>query len=244
MADGNEGEMAGGFVDLRANTPTNYSIDVVIPSDFESTVSLKFGWGKTSGDDIEDNGSVTVQVKDVSFKTTTSIPDPDATTTPGPTTTTAKPTTTPTTTTAKPTTTSLPSTTPVTVKPSTLPTTKAPVTVAPTKKSSGNNNRKTTSKKNTVVNKISKAKIKKVVRKKKSLKLKLKKIKGANGYQIKYSDVKNFDGYWTKRTSKTKVTLKKLDRKTKYYLKVRAYKKVGSVYQYGKYSKRKKVKTK
>lgn len=94
------------------------------------------------------------------------------------------------------------------------------------------------------VTKLGKTKIKKVARKKKSLKLTLKKVKGASGYSIKISDQKNFDGYWTKKTKKIKVKLKGLDRKTKYYMKARAYKKVGSSYIYGKYSAKKTAKTK
>lgn len=201
VADGNENPLEESIIELKANTPYYYQTDVDIPDDFDSTVSLKFGWGKMSGDTIEDNGQVSVEVKDVSFKTTASIPDPDYTTTPGPS------------------------------------TTKAPTTKAPTTK------KVTPTKKKTVV-KVGKAKIKKVTRKKKSLKLKLKKIKGATGYQIRYSDSKKFDGYWEKNTRKLKVKLKKLDRKTKYYIKVRAYKKHSNVYIFGKFSKRKKVKTK
>lgn len=94
------------------------------------------------------------------------------------------------------------------------------------------------------VTKLGKTKIKKVARKKKSLKLTLKKIKGASGYSIKISDQKNFDGYWTKKTKKIRVKLTGLDRKTKYYMKARAYKKVGSSYIYGKYSAKKTAKTK
>ena len=125
VADGSEGAINEDIIELKANTPYYYKAIVDIPDDFDSTVSLKFGWGKMSGDSIEDNGQVNVEVKDVSFKTTASIPDPDYTTTPGPT------------------------------------TTKAPTTkkVSPTKK------------KTTV--KIGKGKIKKVTRKKTSLKLKL-----------------------------------------------------------------------
>ena len=91
---------------------------------------------------------------------------------------------------------------------------------------------------------VKKTKIKKVVRKKKSLKLTLKKIKGAKGYLVRYSDNKKFDGYWDKKTTKPTITLKKLDRKTKYYIKVKAYKKSGKGYVYGKFSKYKVVKTK
>ena len=137
-----------------------------------------------SGDTIEDYGSLTAHVSDVSFVTTTSVPDP----------------------------------------------TKA------TKKT-------TTTKKATKVT-VNKAKIKKVVRKKKSLKVKIKKMKNVTGYHVKYSDSKKFDGYWEKYIKKTSVKLKNLDRKTKYYIKARAYKQVGNRFYYGKFSKTKKAKTK
>ncbi|MCR5430641.1 MAG: glycoside hydrolase family 16 protein [Eubacterium sp.] len=228
VADGSEGQMAGDIVQLQANVPYYYQTTVEIPSDFDSTVSLKFGWGKMSGEEttIEDFSALNVQVRDVSFVTTTSIPDPAYTTTPAPTT--AKPTT------------KAPTTAPTTVAPTTpVVTTKTPVVttkkVNPTKKPTPTTKKKV---------KISKAKIKKVSRKKKSLKVKLKKIKGVSGYQVRYSDAKNFDGYWEKNTRKTTIKLKKLDRKTKYYIKARGYKKSGNVYVYGKFSKRKKAKTK
>ncbi|MBP5773460.1 MAG: glycoside hydrolase family 16 protein [Eubacterium sp.] len=202
VADGNEGQLGGAIVQLRANTPYYYETTVEIPEDFDSSVSLKFGWGKMEGDTIEDGGQLSVRVKDVSFITTTTIPDPAYTTTPAPST----------------------SKTPATTK-----------AVTPTKKSS--------SKKAATV-KLGKTKIKKVKRAKKSLKFKLKKIKGATGYHIRYSDNKKFDGYWDKRVKKISVKIKKLDRKTKYYIKARAFRKVGNVYYYGKFSKRKKAKTK
>ncbi len=152
---------------------------------------------------VEDGGQLSVGVKDVSFVTTTSIPDPAYTTTPGPS------------------------------------TSKAPVVTT----KSATPSKKVSPEKNATV-KLGKTKIKKVKRAKRSLKFKLKKIKGASGYQIRYSDNKKFDGYWQKKVKKTKVKLKKLDRKTKYYIKARAFKKTGNVYTYGKFSKRKKAKTK
>lgn len=148
--------------------------------------------------------------------------------------------TTETTTTA--TTTSAPTTT--TAPESSTPTTKAPTTAVPTKvgPTVKPTNKPTTKKK---VKKPGKAKIKKAkYKKKRKIYLKLKKVKGAKGYQLKYSDAKNFDGYWTKNTKKTKVTLKKLDKNTKYYIKVRAYKLVDNAKLYGKWSKKKKVKVK
>ena len=121
------------------------------------------------------------------------------------------------------------------------PTTQSPTTVAPTAKPSVKPTVKPTSK----VKKPTKAKIKKAKNKKKrKIKITLKKIKGAKGYHIRYSDSNKFDGYWDKYTKKTKVTLKKLDKNTKYYIKARAYKLVNGAKLYGKWSKKKKVKVK
>ena len=95
------------------------------------------------------------------------------------------------------------------------------------------------------VQKPAKVKIKKAkYKKRRKIKITLKKIKGAKGYHIRYSDSKKFDGYWDKYTKKTKVTLKKLDKNTKYYIKARAYKLVNGAKLYGKWSKKKKVKVK
>ena len=80
--------------------------------------------------------------------------------------------------------------------------------------------------------------------KKKTAKIRIKKVAKAKGYQIKYSDSKKFIGYSEKSTSKTTVTIKKLDRKTKFYFKVRAYTKVGKKKVYGAWSKTKSVKVK
>ena len=92
--------------------------------------------------------------------------------------------------------------------------------------------------------KVGNSQIKKVTRQKKALKLNLKKVNGVSGYQIRYSTAKNLKKYKDKKTAKTKITIKKLKRKTTYYIKVRAYKKLGSVYSFGNFSKVKKVKTK
>lgn len=127
------------------------------------------------------------------------------------------------------------------VYPKETPTTQAPTqapTVAPTAKPTA----KPTTKK---VTKPGKAKISKAkYKKKRKISLKLKKVKGAKGYHVRYSDSKKFDGYWDKYTKKTKITLKKLDKNSKYYIKVRAYKLVNKAKLYGKWSKKKKVKVK
>ncbi|MCI8956036.1 MAG: glycoside hydrolase family 16 protein [Eubacterium sp.] len=77
VADDNEETLGGGLIDLKAGVPYNFETNVEIPEDFEGTVSLKFGMGKTNGDTIADNGAVTIHVKDISFVTTATIPDPD-----------------------------------------------------------------------------------------------------------------------------------------------------------------------
>ena len=69
-----------------------------------------------------------------------------------------------------------------------------------------------------------KAKIKKLKNvKKKKIKVYIKKVSKAKGYQLKFSDNKKFDGYETKNTKKTTVTISGLDKNTRYYVKARAY---------------------
>ena len=75
-----------------------------------------------------------------------------------------------------------------------------------------------------------------------------KKYKPAiTGYQVRVSTKSNFSNakyIKVKGISKTKVTVKKLKRKTKYYMQYRSYKTVGSATYYSKWSSTKKAKTK
>ena len=99
-----------------------------------------------------------------------------------------------------------------------------------------------------------KAKIKKITVKKKvskKVKLSLKKIGGAKGYQVaiyktKKNALKNKKAIVKKFVKKTSVTVisKKLKNKKTLYVKVRAYKLNGKKKIYGKWSKVKKVKIK
>lgn len=117
------------------------------------------------------------------------------------------------------------------------PTTVAPTTATPEK-----------------VTKPAKAKIKKVTPKKKSakkVKISLKKIKGATGYQVaiyktKKNAKKNKKALVKKIVKKTKVTIKskKLKNKKKLFVKARAYALDGKKKVWGKWSKIKKVKIK
>lgn len=98
----------------------------------------------------------------------------------------------------------------------------------------------------TTATKPSKVSIKTVTAKKKALALKWKKTVGS-GYEITYSSKKNFSGAKTVKingASKSSCTVKKLKSKKTYYVKIRAYKKVGGKIYRGPYSARKQVKTK
>lgn len=88
-----------------------------------------------------------------------------------------------------------------------------------------------------------KAKISKIKKAKKSMKIAIRKQSGVKGYQIKYSTSKKFVAKKTKTviTSKATVTVKKINVKKTYYVKVRAYKLIDGKVTYGAYSKVKKV---
>lgn len=88
-----------------------------------------------------------------------------------------------------------------------------------------------------------KAKISKIKKAKKSMKIAIRKQSGVKGYQIKYSTSKKFAAKKTKTvtTSKVTVTVKKINVKKTYYVKVRAYKLIDGKVTYGAYSKVKKV---
>lgn len=81
----------------------------------------------------------------------------------------------------------------------------------------------------------------------KSVKLKWKKVSSQiSGYQIQYSVKKSFSGAKTVKVSgkSTSKTIKSLKKGTRYYVRVRTYKKVGSKVYYSKWSSIKKAVTK
>lgn len=83
--------------------------------------------------------------------------------------------------------------------------------------------------------------------KKKQAKATWKKVSGAAGYQIQYSTKSNFKGKKTlpvKGGKKTSAVIKKLSSKKKYYVRIRAYKKIGGKNVYTSYSAAKSVKVK
>lgn len=77
----------------------------------------------------------------------------------------------------------------------------------------------------------------------KQLKLNLKKVSGAKGYELVYAQNSNFKGAVKKALSKTSYTLSNIKKGKTYYFKVRAYKlDSAGTKVYGKYSSTKKIK--
>ena len=96
-----------------------------------------------------------------------------------------------------------------------------------------------------VVKKPSKATVKRLQNLKgKKIKVTIKKMSNVAGYQIRIAENKKFNGYWGKTTTKTTYTFRGLDKNTRYYVKVRAYRKNGSKKLYGAWSNPKKIKVK
>lgn len=92
---------------------------------------------------------------------------------------------------------------------------------------------------------LKKPKIRKLTAGKKKIKVKYKKVKKATGYEIQYSTSKKFAKATTVNSSKPSAQLKKLKRKTKYFVRMRAVlKKAGYADSHSKWSKVKTVKTK
>ena len=89
-----------------------------------------------------------------------------------------------------------------------------------------------------------KAAVKKVTGKSKAAVVKVKKVKGADGYQVQYSKKANFKSAKKANTKKLNVTLKRLSKGSKYYVRVRAYKTINGQKVYTKYSAKKTVKVK
>lgn len=88
-----------------------------------------------------------------------------------------------------------------------------------------------------------KAKIKKLKAGKKKITVYVSRSAGnVSGYQIRYSTYKSFKKSKYKTTKKTAYTLKKLSKKKRYYVKIRAYKIIDGRRYYGSYSSYKKIK--
>lgn len=214
--DGDE-QIFGEYIDLKAGVPYNFSRQVTLAEDMEGVLDLYFGMGKCDGDAAATNSAANITLSNVSFKTTTQIPDPNHN--------------------------NGESTTNKTTLPSEeKTTTNNGVTTTNNGVTTTGNGVTTTSK--VVVSRPGKVSVKKVVRSKNNRKIKIniKKVKGVTGYQIKYSTNKKLKKAKTVTTKSVKKTLKKLKKKT-YYIQVRAYVvKSGNVKVTGDWSKIKKVK--
>lgn len=214
--DGDE-QIFGEYIDLKARVPYNFSRQVTLAEDMEGVLDLYFGMGKCDGDAAATNSAANITLSNVSFKTTTQIPDPNYN--------------------------NGESTTNKTTLPSEeKTTTNNGVTTTNNEVTTTGNGVTTTSK--VVVSRPGKVSVKKVVRSKnnRNIKINIKKVKGVTGYQIKYSTNKKLKKAKTVTTKSVKKTLKKLKKKT-YYIQVRAYVvKPGNVKVTGNWSKIKKVK--
>lgn len=214
--DGDE-QIFGEYIDLKARVPYNFSRQVTLAEDMEGVLDLYFGMGKCDGDAAATNSAANITLSNVSFKTTTQIPDPNYN--------------------------NGESTTNKTTLPSEeKTTTNNGVTTTNNEVTTTGNGVTTTSK--VVVSRPGKVSVKKVVRSKnnRNIKINIKKVKGVTGYQIKYSTNKKLKKAKTVTTKSVKKTLKKLKKKT-YYIQVRAYVvKSGNVKVTGDWSKIKKVK--
>lgn len=76
------------------------------------------------------------------------------------------------------------------------------------------------------------------------MQIKLAKVSGAKATRFVTAITNEIQGYSVKNIKKTKVTIKKLDKKETYWVKARAYKVVNGSKKYGAWSKVKKVKIK
>lgn len=210
-------QIFGEYIDLKAGVPYNFSRQVTLAKDMEGVLDLYFGMGKCDGDAAATNSAANITLSNVSFKTTTQIPDPNYN--------------------------NGESTTNKTTLPSEeKTTTNNGVTTTNNGLTTTGNGVTTTSK--VVVSRPGKVSVKKVVRSKnnRNIKINIKKVKGVTGYQIKYSTNKKLKKAKTVTTKSVKKTLKKLKKKT-YYIQVRAYVvKSGNVKVTGDWSKIKKVK--
>lgn len=127
-------------------------------------------------------------------------------------------------------------------KPATKPSkpTTTPTTTQPTTKPSTTKNTETVKPKKTSIKKLSKGK--------KKFTVTWAKVSGVKGYQIQYSSdkklKKNNKSVTVTKQKTTKATVKKLESKKKYYVRVRTYKTVNGKKIYSSWSKVKSVKTK
>lgn len=102
-----------------------------------------------------------------------------------------------------------------------------------------------TTQETTTFAKLGKVKIKKLTNVKKyRVKIKINKVRSAKGYQYRYATNKKFKKSKVKTTTKTTFTTKRLSKRVRCYVKVRAYRKNGKTRIFGRWSNVKSIKVK
>lgn len=236
IAGDDEESISGEYITLVKNQPYNYEKKVSIPSDYAGKLDLKFGFGRSDGDPMAQNGSFSAKITNLSFSTTAVIPDPsyaETTTNNG-----------------------------NSGNNSTTNNGNSGNNSTTNNGNAGNNETNNSNINNTDitnnvsdVNNIDNISIQQIQnsktkiisaksKKKRSVKIIIKKQTNVTGYVIKYSTNKKYYGYNTKQIKKNIYNFKKLSSNKKYYFKVRAYIKQDGKKIYGKWSKSKKVKVK
>lgn len=244
IAGDDEEAISGEYITLVKNQPYNYEKKVSIPSDYAGKLDLKFGFGRSDGDPMVQNGSFSAKITNLSFSTTAVIPDPsyaEMTTNNG---------------------NSGNNSTTNNGNNSTTNNGNSGNNSTTNNGNAGNNETNNSNINNTDitnnvsdVNNIDNISIQQIQnsktkiisaksKKKRSVKIIIKKQTNVTGYVIKYSTNKKYYGYNTKQIKKNIYNLKKLSSNKKYYFKVRAYIKQDGKKIYGKWSKSKKVRVK
>ena len=76
LAGDGDAQVYGEYIDLKAGQPYNFERNITIPEDYEGVLDLYFGMGRCDGDAAAANSAANITISNVSFKTTTKIPDP------------------------------------------------------------------------------------------------------------------------------------------------------------------------
>ena len=215
IAGDDEESISGEYITLVKNQPYNYEKKVSIPSDYAGKLDLKFGFGRSDGDPMVQNGSFSAKITNLSFSTTAVIPDPsyaETTTNNG-----------------------------NSGNNSTTNNGNSGNNSTTNNGNAGNNETNNSNINNTDitnnvsdVNNIDNISIQQIQnsktkiisaksKKKRSVKIIIKKQTNVTGYVIKYSTNKKYYGYNTKQIKKNIYNFKKLSSNKKYYFKVRAY---------------------
>ena len=77
VAGDDSDEISGQYVSLQAGVPYDYTAQVNIPEDYNGVLDLYFGLGRCDGDTLSNADGYTLNISNVSFTTTATIPDPN-----------------------------------------------------------------------------------------------------------------------------------------------------------------------